>query len=72
MHKILRYSFRQQLVDDAEDFTESVRNAGSFVDERQDSIREEATFSITEINAKFRSIAEHNKRIRRVNTTMTP
>ena len=63
--------FRQQLVNDAEDFTESVRNAGDFVNERQDSIREEVEYALTEINAKFRSIAEHNKRIRRVNTTMT-
>ena len=62
---------RQQLVNDAEDFTESVRNAGAFAEERQDSIREEVEYSLNDINAMFRSIAEHNKRIRRDNVTMT-
>jgi flagellar hook-associated protein 1 FlgK len=63
--------FRSQLIDDAEDFTESVRNAGSFSEDRQLSIREEVEFSISEVNSVFQSIAEHNKRIRRESITMT-
>ena len=63
--------FRSQLIDDAEDFTGAVRDSGAFSIERQSSIREEAEFSLQEVNANFRSIAEHNKRIRQSNVTMT-
>ena len=62
--------FRDQVLLEAERFTESVRTTTDFFVDNITNIRNSIEGSIDDINDKIRSIAEFNKRIRHYGSTM--
>ena len=62
--------FRDQVLMEAERFTDSVRTTTDFFTDNVTNIRSSISGSIDDINDKIKSIAEFNKRIRHFGSTM--
>lgn len=62
--------FRDQVMMEAERFTESVRTTSDFMVDNVQYVRDSLQGSIDDINNKIQSIAEFNKRIRHYGSTM--